>query len=67
MPVKRHQRETIRNTARSPRRISRDQLAADADLVARRAEVMRNYKPAIMTRQGLISAGFLKPGKARLF
>lgn len=67
MPVKRHQHQIIPSSAKSPRRISRDQLAEDANLEARRAEVMRNYKPAIMTREGLIDAGFLKPGKVRLF
>lgn len=72
MSVKRHQREFVRSRARSPRRISRDQLVveklsavAQAEVDARCEEAERNHKPAIMTRQGLIDAGLLIPRKRK--
>ncbi len=75
MPApKRHYQQNHRSTARSPRRISRDQLVveklsvvAQAEIEAICEETNRNHQPAIMTRQGLIDGGFLKPSKVKLF
>ncbi len=71
MPApRRHQPQVVRSHARSPRRISRDQLVveklsavAQAEIDAKCEEAVRNHRPAIMTRQGLIDAGLLIPRK----
>ena len=70
---KRHQPKVVRNFARNPRRIARDQAdltekqSVETDtLVEERpaaAHRSRNRRPTSITRQSLIDAGLLKPGK----
>ena len=45
------------------RRITRDRLEKEQQLADKRQTAEDNHQPAIMTRQGLIDAGFLTPGK----
>ena len=60
---RRHSYQVVRNRAQNPRRITIDESEANARFEQRCSEAERNHQPAIMTRQGLIDAGLLAPGK----
>lgn len=61
--LRRHQPQIVRSRTQNPRRITRDQLEKEQAHTEKQRIAEENHQPAIMTRQGLIDAGLLTPGK----
>lgn len=67
MTIRRHQRRVYIPEAENPRQCRRDEAQKIKERSERRraSEMMANESRTLTTREGLIAAGYLKPGTKR--